>query len=117
MAPPDDPPAPAPARPDPVQASSAASPDLGILDDLAATVLARPLFSPDRRLAPPGQAVAAVVASDDIPRLAAVIVGPSGGMAIFEDGSGRPHVAAEGGHPRPLQGRGDRTRPGLIDRI
>ncbi len=75
---------------------AAVVPGLGILNDLATTALARPLFSPDRRLAPPGTPVVAAVASEDIPRLAAVIVGPGGGLAIFEDGSGRPRIAAEG---------------------
>lgn len=96
MAPADDPPPLSPAPASPAQAQAAASPDLGILNDLAATMLARPLFSPDRRLAPPGTPVAAAAANEDLPRLAAVIVGPRGGLAIFEDGSGRPHLAAEG---------------------
>jgi hypothetical protein len=95
MQPADDPPPPSPPPASPVQASEAASLDLRILNDIAATVLARPLFSPDRRLAPPGQQAAPAV-SEDLPRLAAVIVGPHGGLAIFEDGSGRPHLAAEG---------------------
>jgi hypothetical protein len=92
----DDLPAGSPANPQPVQARAPSTPSLGILTDLTATVLARPLFSPDRRLAPPGPAVAVVETIEEPPRLAAVIVGPSGGLAIFEDASGRPHVAAEG---------------------
>jgi hypothetical protein len=96
VAPQDDPAAPSPTNPPPVQAQAPSVPSLGILSDLTSTVLARPLFSPDRRLAPPGLAIPVVEAAEDLPRLAAVIVGPSGGLAIFEDASGRPHVAAEG---------------------
>ncbi len=95
-APQDDAPAPLPANPQPVQTRAPSTPGIGILTDLTATVLARPLFSPDRRLAPPGPAVPVVETAEELPRLAAVIVGPSGGLAIFEDASGRPHVAAEG---------------------
>jgi hypothetical protein len=96
LSPPNDLPVSAAARADPVQVRQVAEPDLDILSDVAKTLLARPLFSPDRRPAPPIAAVVAAGAGDDVPRLAAVIVGPAGGRAIFDDGSGHPRIAAEG---------------------
>ena len=41
---------------------------------------------------------AAAAASDDLPRLAGVIVGPGGGRAIFAPAEGRALVVPEGGH-------------------
>lgn len=67
------------------------------LDGLVRTVLARPLFSPGRRPAPPTDA-AAGGASDSLPRLAGVIVGPGGGRAIFAPAEGHTLVVPEGGH-------------------
>jgi hypothetical protein len=96
MPPVDDAPEIAAARAAPIKTAEAAGPGLGILSDLGATVLARPLFSPDRRLAPPGAPAQVADIAEALPRLAAVIVGPHGGLAIFEDGSGRPRIAAEG---------------------
>jgi len=60
-------------------------------------VLARPLFSPDRR--PPADAV--TVASGrtvpGLPRLAGILVGPFGRSAIFAINGAKPIVVQEGG--------------------
>ncbi len=72
-------------------------PDNGVLSEAATTVLNRPLFSPDRRMAEPAAAAAAATSpTAELPRLAGVIVGPSGRHAIFADTSGHPQVATEG---------------------
>ena len=62
-----------------------------------ATILARPLFSPDRR--PPSEASAARVggAPEGLPRLAGVVVGPFGRSAIFVPDGRKPMVVTEGG--------------------
>ena len=67
-----------------------------LLSDIAATVLARPLFSADRRAAPAAGATKATVTTDEFPRLTGVIVAPSGRGAIFADSSGHPKIAHEG---------------------
>lgn len=59
-----------------------------------ATVLARPLFSPTRR--PPAESREASSTVSGLPRLAGIIVGPSGRSAIFA-GEPRPVVVPEGG--------------------
>lgn len=60
----------------------------------AATALARPLFSPDRRPVPEPRMAAAAGGSGggDLPRLTGVLVGPSGQTAIFA-------AASEGAKP------------------
>jgi hypothetical protein len=73
-----------------------ANPDTNLLTDVANTLLARPLFSPDRRLAEPTALSGPAAADQDIPRLTGIIIGPTGARAIFDDGSGRPKIAAEG---------------------
>ena len=62
-----------------------------------ATILARPLFSPDRR--PPSEAPAARAsgAPAGLPRLAGVVVGPFGRSAIFVPEGSKPMVVTEGG--------------------
>jgi hypothetical protein len=63
-----------------------------------ATILTRPLLSPDRR--PPRGAVAAVPGerpADALPRLSGVLVGPFGRSAIFATDGARPIVVGEGG--------------------
>jgi len=63
-----------------------------------ATILARPLFSRDRRpLAAPGQSIA--VAATGVPRLTGILISPLGKTAIFAavDG-GKPIVVSEGSH-------------------
>ena len=62
------------------------------------TILARPLFSPNRRLAARPDGFVGVAAANSLPRLAGVIVGPGGRRAIFAlAGGGHPLVVAEGG--------------------
>jgi hypothetical protein len=62
-----------------------------------ATILARPLFSPDRRPPSEGSAAAGNPIPDDLPRLAGVIVGPFDRSAIFAIDGGKPVVLREGG--------------------
>ena len=68
--------------------------DPGQLAGIAGTLLQRPLFSPNRRLAPAGAGFAAT--GKDRPRLSGVITGPDGAAAILDDGSGRQISAATG---------------------
>ncbi len=62
-----------------------------------ATILARPLFSPDRR--PAAETVAAQGARlpEGLPRLSGVIVSPFGRSAIFASDGRKPLVVHEGG--------------------
>jgi hypothetical protein len=64
--------------------------------DWVATVLARPLFSPDRR---PAADAASVAGSSlpGLPRLAGILVGPFGRSAIFAADGSKPIVVQEGG--------------------
>ncbi|MBV9247877.1 MAG: hypothetical protein JO227_01335 [Acetobacteraceae bacterium] len=62
--------------------------------NLIAGILARPLFDPDRR--PEPQTANATVAG--LARLSAIMVSPSGSMAIFAPEGGKPVAVAEGGH-------------------
>lgn len=82
------------------QTSNADVPDSEALAELADRLIQRPLFSPDRRLAPAKVEVeAAAVASiaDGLPRLSGVIVAPNTRYAIFAGADGRPIRAQEGG--------------------
>lgn len=66
------------------------------MNDWLTTILARPLFSPDRR--PP--AAASAVSGErlaGLPRLSGVLVGPFGRRAIFASDGGKPLVVGEGG--------------------
>ena len=66
------------------------------LGALAASILERPLFSPSRR---PGQLS---VAATEVPRLAGIIIGPTGAKAIFAGaGDGRAIVAGTGAQAGP----------------
>jgi len=76
-------------------AAGAAETPSGQLDGWVSTVLARPLLSPDRRPAPPGDA-AAPAAGAALPRLTGTLVTPSGRSAIFAGGAA-PLVLQEGG--------------------
>ncbi len=71
----------------------AAAPDRS--EQWAATVLARPLFSPQRR--PATSAAAAAQPAAKLPRLAGILVGPGGARAIFApEGGGKPIVLGPG---------------------
>lgn len=62
----------------------------------AATILARPLFSPGRR--PPAAAAAAPsIAAPTLPRVAGIVVTPAGRRAIFAEKGTKPLVLGEGG--------------------
>jgi hypothetical protein len=91
---------PAPAAADPAAAGALPAgqddADAG-LAVLVRTVLARPLFSQNRRpVASAGGSGATAI--DSLPRLAGVIVAPGGNRAIFAPAESRPLVLAEGGH-------------------
>ncbi len=82
---------PVPKAPAPATTVSAAA-----LDGWSRTILERPLFSPSRR---PGRAA---VASTVVPRLAGIIIGPTGAKAIFASADGsRAIVAGAGAHVGP----------------
>jgi general secretion pathway protein N len=89
LAPPAPPPDAPPVRID-FSAPQGSSLDAG-LPGWTATILARPLFRPDRR---PLAAAAAPTAP--LPRLTAIVVTQAGAIAIF-DGGGKPIAAAAGG--------------------
>ncbi len=78
----------------PVHVPVDAEPDTDLLTDIAATLLERPLFSPNRRLAPTG--FGSLGLAENLPRLSGIVTGPSGGTAIFDDGSGRAKAVAAG---------------------
>ena len=61
----------------------------------AATILARPLFSPGRR--PPAAAAAPGAAPPALPRVAGIMVTPAGRRAIFAEKGTKPLVLGEGG--------------------
>jgi hypothetical protein len=65
--------------------------------DLVATILGRPLFNRDRR--PPPIPEEAALPTNELPRLAGILVTPFGNTAIFAavDG-GKPMVVSEGSH-------------------
>jgi hypothetical protein len=77
-------------------ANAAAGRDADLLTDAANTVLARPLFSPGRRLAAPAAPSGPATAPEDMPRLTGIVIGPLRALAIFDVGSSRPRIAAEG---------------------
>ena len=77
-------------------AGVAAPPETALPAGLAARLLDRPLFSPDRRAAPPAETAADEPSGTDLPRLAGVIVGPGRRSAIFADAAGKPRIAGEG---------------------
>jgi hypothetical protein len=64
--------------------------------DWAATVLARPLFSPNRRPAADATTIAGTGPSKP-PRLTGIVVGPFGRSAIFAGDGGKSIVVNEGG--------------------
>ena len=66
-------------------------------NDWAATALARPLFSPDRRPAADAATVASGRSVPGLPRLAGILVGPFGRSAIFATNDAKPIVVQEGG--------------------
>ena len=74
------------------QTDAAARADGDALNAIAAAILERPLFSPDRRPSaqPPATAAASAVSDNDMfPRLTGVIVGPREKRAIFTGGDGK----------------------------
>ncbi len=78
----------------PARRSAAPGPDH--VAQWAATILARPLFSPGRR--PPAAAAAAPgAAAPTLPRVAGIMVTPAGRRAIFAEKGTKPLVLGEGG--------------------
>lgn len=66
-------------------------------NDWVAAILARPLFSPDRR-PPPEDGQGRAASSTTLPRLAGVLVSPSGKAVFFAgDAGGKPVIVREGG--------------------
>ncbi len=78
-----------------VPAGRSASPDPNQVARWAATVLARPLFSPGRR--PPAAAAAPGAVAPSLPRVAGIMVTPAGRRAIFAEKGAKPLVLGEGG--------------------
>jgi hypothetical protein len=79
------------------QAAAHGAEPQGSPDQWEAVVLARPLFSPDRR---PGRGPGAGAAGADptLPRLAGIIASPAEAVAIFQGAGGaKPVVAQHGG--------------------
>lgn len=68
-------------------------------DAWVATILARPLFAPDRRL--PAAAAAPTVGPAALPRLSGVLVSLSDRFAIFADTDGKFSIVREGGRAGP----------------
>jgi hypothetical protein len=62
-------------------------------EEWANTILARPLFSPDRR---PASVAASVANIPGLPRLTGIMVGPFGRSAIFAADGPKPLVVQEG---------------------
>ncbi|MBP0494954.1 hypothetical protein [Roseomonas indoligenes] len=94
----------------PVQAPAPAAGQPGRTAEWVATILARPLLSPDRRPAAPGTA-AARPADTALPRLTGTLVTPAGRSAIFAGGSA-PLVVREGGQVGAFTVR--RIEPGQV---
>ncbi len=84
----------APPPPAPTAAAAATS-DAAQLRSWVATILARPLFSHDRR---PVEGAAPVLVADVLPRLTGITVSPGGRHAIFAGSAGKPVVASPGDH-------------------
>jgi len=63
-----------------------------------AAILARPVFSPDRRPASAGTSAPGARSPEGLPRLSGVLVGPFGRSAIFAADGRKPLVVGEGGH-------------------
>ena len=78
-----------------VPASRLAAPDPKQIARWAATILARPLFSPGRR--PPTAAAAPGAVAPSLPRVAGIMVTPAGRRAIFAEKGAKPLVLGEGG--------------------
>jgi hypothetical protein len=76
-------------------ASPANEPQADLTRDWITTVLARPLFSPDRRPAP-NTPVVSGTGLPGLPRLTGILVGPFGRSAIFVANGRKPIVVAEG---------------------
>jgi hypothetical protein len=67
-------------------------------DEWVATILARPLFTRDRRPAPPATAAAATQSGAALPRLTGIAISPDRRRAIFAGADGsKPIVVEEGG--------------------
>jgi hypothetical protein len=71
--------------------------DADALADIATSITERPLFSPTRRPSSnPDNSTGSADVQAEVPRLTGVIVGPSGGWAIFAGADGKSHAAAAG---------------------
>ncbi len=83
----------------PRRAAAVAAPEAVVPDhtnEWVASILARPLFSPDRRPPADGSVVAGAELAS-LPRLSGVLVGPFGRSAIFAPDGGKPLIVVEGG--------------------
>lgn len=81
----------------------------GQWDEWLPVLLARPPFAPDRR---PDDAVAAIAAAPDTPRLAGILVSAGGRTALFTGGGNRTIVAREGAQVGPFAIKS--IRPGEV---
>lgn len=80
--------------PAPVPRPAASIADDNQVRSWVATILARPLFSRDRR--PASAAAGPVLVADRLPRLTGITVSPAGRHAIFAGSGGKPVVASPG---------------------
>jgi hypothetical protein len=89
------PPVPHATAPHPVSASASTA-EARDIDDLADTVLGRPLFTVGRR-PPKSSGGGRMAVNTGYPRLAGIMITPFGKRAIFAPDGGKPLVLAEGG--------------------
>jgi hypothetical protein len=82
----------------PATPAAPASPDTGRSEVWSATLLARPLFAPDRRPVAEAPSPAVVAHDTPLPRLSGIVLSPNLRFAIFEgDHATRAIVVADGG--------------------
>jgi hypothetical protein len=87
---------PAPRAAKPAARPVADTVDDDVLDSMVETLLARPPLIPSRRGSEAAAPDSDSDEDEDVPRLAGVLLGPTGGRAIFAPRKGHPLVVSEG---------------------